>query len=65
MRIACWIPKVTDTHAPYVILIALPLQQWLQELASLLRYTFIACLVYITEKIFRARYTCKDQRSMF
>ena len=32
MRIACWIPKATDTHREYGILIALPLQQWLGEL---------------------------------
>ena len=46
MRIPCWIPKSTDTntHSQYVTLIALSLQQWLQERASILRYTFIACL---------------------
>jgi hypothetical protein len=33
MRIACWIPKATDTHSEYVILIALPQQQWLRERA--------------------------------
>jgi len=31
MRIACWIPKAADRHSEYVILIALPLQQWLQR----------------------------------
>jgi hypothetical protein len=44
MRIACWIPKATNTHSGYVILIALPLQQWLRESVSMLRYTYIACL---------------------
>ena len=44
-RIACRIPKVTDTHSEYVILVAFPLQQWLHKRLSLLRYTFIACLV--------------------
>ena len=39
MRITCWIPKATDTHSEYVIFIAFPLQQWLQERVSLLRYT--------------------------
>jgi hypothetical protein len=39
MRIACWIPKATDTHSEYVIVIAFPLLQWLHERASLLRYT--------------------------
>jgi len=34
MRIACWIPKATDTHSEYVILVAFPLQQWLHENAS-------------------------------
>jgi len=29
MRIACWIPKATNTHSEYVILIVFPLQQWL------------------------------------
>jgi hypothetical protein len=28
MYIACWIPKAANTHSEYVILIALPLQQW-------------------------------------
>jgi hypothetical protein len=27
MRIACWIPKATDTHLEYVILVAFPLQK--------------------------------------
>jgi hypothetical protein len=46
MGIACWIPKATNTHSEYVILIALPLQQRLHERASMLRYTYIACLVF-------------------
>jgi len=27
MRIACWIPKATNTHSEYVILIAFPRQK--------------------------------------
>jgi len=27
MRVACWIPKATDTHSEYVIIAAFPLQQ--------------------------------------
>jgi len=42
MRIACWIPKATDTDSEYVILIDLPRQH---ERASILRHTYIACLV--------------------
>ena len=45
MPIACWIPKTTDTHSQCVILIAFPLQQWLHVRASLLRYTYILCIV--------------------
>jgi hypothetical protein len=37
--IACWIPKATNTHIQYVILMAFPLQQCLYEHASMLRYT--------------------------
>jgi hypothetical protein len=42
MRIACWIPKATNTHSQYVIPIVLPLQQRLHERASMLRYPYIA-----------------------
>jgi len=45
IRIACWITKSTNTHSQYVTLLAFPPQQWLQEGASVLRYTYIACLV--------------------
>jgi len=38
-------PKATNTNSEYVILIDFPLQQWLDEDASLLRYTFIVCIV--------------------
>jgi hypothetical protein len=47
MRIACWITKATDTSSESVIFIAFPRQQWLRERASILRYTYIACLVFI------------------
>ena len=45
MRIACWIPKATNTHSKYVILIAFQQQQWLHERALLLRYMYLAYLV--------------------
>jgi len=45
MRIACWITKATNTHSEYVILIVPSLQQWLHDSASVLRYTYIACIV--------------------
>jgi len=37
------------THTGYVILLAFPLQQWLHERASVLRYTYIVCLVFVYE----------------
>jgi hypothetical protein len=45
MRIACRIRKATHTNSEYVILTAFPLHQWLRERASLLPYTYIACIV--------------------
>ena len=42
MRFACWIPKPTNTHSEYVIIIAFPQQKWLGERAPRLRYTYIA-----------------------
>ena len=35
MQITCRIPKATNKHSQYVILIAFPLNQWLQEHAAL------------------------------
>jgi len=46
MDIASWIPRL-HRHSAYIILIAFPLQQWLHERASVLRFTYIACLVFI------------------
>ena len=45
MRIACWIPKATNTRSENVILNAFPMEQWLRERASILRYTYTTCLV--------------------
>jgi hypothetical protein len=45
MRIACWITKATDIHSEYIIYTAFARQQWLHERASMLRYTYSACLV--------------------
>jgi len=42
MHIACSLPKATNTHSQYAVLTAFPLQQWLHEHASMLRYTYIA-----------------------
>ena len=45
MRIVCWIPKSTNTHSGFVILTAFQQQQWLHDLSTLLRYTYVACRV--------------------
>jgi hypothetical protein len=42
MRIACCVPRATNTHTGCVILIAFLCKN---ERASVLRYVYIACLV--------------------
>jgi len=44
MCIACWIPKATNSHTGYVILLPLSLQEWLHERASVLPNTYIALI---------------------
>jgi hypothetical protein len=57
LRIAYWITKATNTHSEYAIFLVFSPQQWLRERASLLRYTYNACLVrrhfsvYITVRL--------------
>ena len=50
MRFACMKTKARDTHSEYVILIPFQRQQWLHKRASILRYTYIACLVTSLKK---------------
>ena len=52
MRIAFWIPKATNTHSDFVILIAFPLQQQLHEQASMLHYMYTVCLVNVDSSRF-------------
>jgi hypothetical protein len=47
MHIACLIPKATDMPSEYVILIHFLQQQWLNERASILRYTYTARLLIL------------------
>jgi hypothetical protein len=42
IRIAGWIPETKITHSEYVILTALPLQQWLRRRTSMLGFTYFA-----------------------
>lgn len=46
MCIACWIHEATNMHSAYIILTAFPLQQRLQEHASMVRCTYIGHLVH-------------------
>jgi hypothetical protein len=46
MGISCRIPKATDAHTEYVMMIAFPLQKWLHERASV-SHTYTACLVIV------------------
>jgi hypothetical protein len=45
MRFACWITVATERHLECAIIISFPLQKWLRERASMLHFTYIACLV--------------------
>ena len=45
MHFACWVTEAINAHPEYVIFIAFPLQQCLHERASMLIYSYIACLV--------------------
>jgi len=47
MRFACWIPKATNIHSEYIILIAFARQQLLQERTNVLPYTYVACLLVL------------------
>jgi len=47
MRTVCWISKSIHTHTEYVIITAFLLQQWLHDRASVVRYTYIACIVEV------------------
>jgi hypothetical protein len=42
MHFVCMIPKPINKNSDFLTLIAFPLQQWLHETASMLRYTYIA-----------------------
>jgi len=48
-RIRCRIPKATNTHSEYVILIAFPQQLWWHKHTSMLSYMYIACPVNVWE----------------
>ena len=51
-RIACWIPKATNTHSQYTILIAIAVQQLLQKRAlNVTLYVNISFVPYSSQKV--------------
>ena len=46
MHIACLTTKATNTHSDHAIFIAFPLEKYLHERASVLRYIDIVCLMF-------------------
>ena len=46
MRITCWVPKATNSHSEYVILIAFLLHH---ESAAMLRYTLSVLLMFLDD----------------
>jgi hypothetical protein len=66
MSFACWIPKATDTYSEYVVLspVAFPLQQYLHERASILRYTYIASIDSFLLFYFSSSYQWGGERAI-
>ena len=56
MCIAYGTPKSTNTHSEYVTLVAFPLQQWLHERASMLRYTY--CTLHVLLNVYPHMQEC-------
>jgi hypothetical protein len=48
MCIACWITQATNTHSQYVILIALPWQQWFCECTSNVTVTCTLSVLFVS-----------------
>jgi hypothetical protein len=45
-RFTCWITKAANTNSEHVMCIVILRQKLLLERPSMLRYTYIACLVF-------------------
>jgi len=54
MCIARKVPKATNVHSKYFVLIDYPLQQRLQECASALHYMYVACIVSLLITVMEA-----------
>jgi len=50
LRIACWIPKATNTHLAYVVLTAFPMQLVARTRLSVMLYVrCLSCYIYYTQ----------------
>ena len=70
MRIACCIPNARNTHSEYVMLIAFPQQQRFHERATILRCTYINCLLinyclWLSVEVMSLFLTCNEHSAIF
>jgi hypothetical protein len=64
MRIECWMPKATNTHSEYVMLIAFPLKLWLHERVSVSHYNTLPFFFYMsTEECICVKYCYRTGRT--
>jgi hypothetical protein len=54
-------PKATNTRTEYVILLAVPLQQWMHKRTSMVRYTYTSRLAELTMVLFFFFKSCLER----
>jgi len=67
-RIACWVPKATNTHSVYVTLTAFPVQQRVNKRASMLDYsynTLACCLYWLKDEVLRSAVVNRVRGEMY
>jgi hypothetical protein len=65
IRIVWWVHKAANTHSDFIILNAVPSQQWLHERASMLRYCTFPFLFYLFCLDPRDELKVKKRRNLF
>jgi len=58
LRIACWIPRATNTPSGCVIIIYFPLQQCSHERASMSGYIYIVGVTVFLHVVTQANHIC-------
>lgn len=61
---ACRITKATNTHSVFIIIIAFPWQQWLNECTSMFHYKDMSCPVFLF-CVFRLVVNCSQYLTGF